>query len=188
MICKSFAVVGALTLLSAVADAASAPKEVYGKSISVGWSQTLSERFATEGVTRNSGQVVQMNIYISTAGRPFVRVFQTVIGGGSRHQSGGTSPIKGATSEAAPGASAAKDRVTFEGRSVVVYRELQSGARRVVIDVDGAGTGCKASVVHGREGGKTMARNARGAGMSEIFSIQVGAVNCSIREGNVFGQ
>jgi hypothetical protein len=88
--------------------------------------------------------------------------------------------------EAAPGEAAAKDHVDFEGHSIVLYRQFRSGARRIAIDVDG--TVCKATVVNGREGGKNIAQYSNGYGMAEVLSLKVGAVSCSVREGNVFGQ
>jgi hypothetical protein len=42
MISKSFALMGVLTLLSAAAHAGSTPKELYGKSITVAWSESIS--------------------------------------------------------------------------------------------------------------------------------------------------
>jgi hypothetical protein len=77
MISKSFAVMGALTLLSTAGHAGSAPKKLYGKSISVVWTEAHTQRFESEQQVRNTGTSVQMSIYISTAGRPFVRVINT---------------------------------------------------------------------------------------------------------------
>jgi hypothetical protein len=124
MISKSFTIIAVLTLLSAAAHAGSAPKELYGKSITVQWSEAHSERYQSEQVTREIGVARQMSIYISTAGRPFVRVLQTGIAGYSRQQNGGVAVARGSTSDVAPGESpsAAKDRVDFEGRSIDNYR------------------------------------------------------------------
>jgi hypothetical protein len=179
---------GALTLLSAVAHAGSAPKELYGKSISVAWSEARTQRFQSDQVAINTGAANEMSVYISAAGRPFVRVNQTGIGGRNPHGSAGG--LNGSMSEVAPtgSPSAEKDRVDFEGHSIVVYRELQSGVRRIVIDFDGTSTSCKATVIYGRERGKNILRYTNGRGSAEVFSTQVGTVNCSIREGNVFGQ
>jgi hypothetical protein len=181
---KSFAVMGVLTLLLAVAYAGSAPKELYGKSISVAWSQTSIQRLEADQRTRSIGRAVQVHIYISTAGRPFVR---TVQGGAPSGVPVGRSGGSGETREITPGDSASNDRVNFEGHSVVLYTQFQSGARRIAIDVDAAGTNCKATVVHGRERGQNIVRTT-GVGRAEVISTEVAAVSCSIREGNVFGQ
>jgi hypothetical protein len=135
---------------------------------------------------RNSGVSAQMNMYISSAGRPFVRLINSGMSGHSRQQMGGAGGFPSSLTESAPSEAAAKDRVDFAGRSILVYRQFRSGARRITIDVDG--TSCKATIVNAREGGKNIARYSIGFGMAEVLSVQVGAVSCSIREGNVFEQ
>jgi hypothetical protein len=165
-------------LLFAVADAASAPKELYGKSVAVQWSESVTGRGVDDQTAQNFLISRLMNVYVSSAGRPFVRL----IGGGARFgRSGGDSFT-------APGQSDVKDRVDFQGRSIVVYRELPSGARRISVDVDGGGTGCKAGVVNGRQAGKTITLQMGGRGRIEVTSIQISSVSCSIQNGNVFGQ
>jgi hypothetical protein len=93
----------------------------------------------------------------------------------------------GESREITPGDSASNGRVNFEGRSVVLYTQFQSGARRITIELDTAGTNCKATVVHGRERGQNIVRRT-GVGRAEVISTEVSAVSCSIKEGNVFGQ
>jgi hypothetical protein len=187
MIFKSFTVIGVLTLLSAVAHAGSAPKELYGKSITVQWSETRIQRSETEKDTRNFGQAIRMHLYISTAGRPFVQTLSVGTGGVDWRRGGGV-PVAGHFAETGPDVSSTKnERVDFEGRTIIVYRQFPSGARRVVVEFDGAPTNCKASVTYGKEGGKNEAWNS-GLGRVEVFSIQVSGVNCSIQGGNVFGQ
>jgi hypothetical protein len=185
---KGIAVIAALTLPTTVATAASAPKEVYGKSISLSWSESRQQKTESDQQMRNIGVSVQMNIYVSTAGRPFVRVTQSGTGGHSRHENGGVRVSGGSQSETAPGDSTSGGHATFEGRSLVVYKGFESGARRVVVNFDSSGTGCNATAINGKEAGKNMVRNTVGHGRVEVFSTQVGAVTCSIQAGNVFGQ
>jgi hypothetical protein len=183
MISRSLASIATLILFSGVALAGSAPKDLNGKSITVAWSESRALKFESEQGVRNAGTAYQMRIYISTAGRPFVRVTTVGMSGHSRREGGGN---PSGLTEAAPGEATARERVEFEGHSIVVYRQFRSGARRVTIDVDA--TTCKASVVNGREGGKNIVGYSNGFGSYQVLSVQVGAVNCSIREGNVFGQ
>jgi hypothetical protein len=184
MISKSFASIAALILLSTVAHAGSAPKELYGKSISVAWSESGTGKLRGEQIERNFGHAEQMSIYISTAGRPFIRAIGTGIGGLSYHsQSSGT---RSQSSESAPGQSDVKDHVDFQGRSIVVYREFDSGARRIAIDLEG--TSCKAAVMLAHQAGSKLVSQSGPRGVLEASSIQVGTVSCSIKEGNVFGQ
>jgi hypothetical protein len=137
-------------------------------------------------VARNIGRAEQINIYISTAGRPFVRTIGTGIGGLSYHSQMTSTRSQG--SKSAPGQSDSKDRVDFQGRTIVVYREYESGARRIAIDVEGADTSCNAAVIIGRQTGSNVVTRGGTRGPFEASSIQVGTVSCSIREGNVFGQ
>jgi hypothetical protein len=185
MISKSFAVMGAVTLLSAVAHAASAPKELYGKSIAIAWNERITGRFGHEQV-QNGSQSYQVSIYISTAGRPFVRIKKIAYGSGLNMI---TSSRVVQNSEMAPGESSAakQSRVVFEGATVVVYQEFESGAHRIAVDVDGSKTACKATVVNGRQAGGAL-RQTVGGGVVEISSVHVGSARCSIQEGNVFGQ
>jgi len=187
MIYKGIGIFTALTLLSAAAHAGSAPKELYGKSFSVAWSESVTGTFAPEQTTRSFGSAYRMHVYVSTAGRPFVRVSQTGMDGGLNFK-GAMSSVTGKTVERAPGQSSARGRVDFDGRSIVVYREFESGARRIAIDFEGANTICKANVVVGKQTGKEAVQLITGRGRFAASSVQVGTVSCSVREGNVFGQ
>ena len=105
-----------------------------------------------------------MSIYISTAGRSFVRLMEAGFGG---YRYDGTSASCPSLSETAPGEAAA-EHVDFEGRSIVVYRQFRSGARRIAIDIDG--TTCRAT------DGKNIQRSV-GRGGAEVLSAQVGSVS-----------
>jgi hypothetical protein len=141
-------------LLSTVAYAGSSPKELYGKSITVAWSESITGKFTNDQAVRNIGRAEQMNIYVSTAGRPFVRLTGTGIGGLSYHSQ--MSRTRSQSSESGPEQSDAKDRVDFQGRTIVAYREFESGARRISIDVEGADAACKAAVLIARQAGSNV--------------------------------
>jgi hypothetical protein len=169
-----------LILLSPDAHAGSPPKELYGKSITLQWTESRTGKVADQPTTRTWGKAITLTIYISTAGRPFHREFGSTIGGFNPH--GITNNFGQVTSDVAPGESKL-DHFDFQGRSVVVYKQFQSGVRRIAIDLDASGTSCKGTVINGKESGKSILRT-RG----EIVSTQIGAVNCSIKEGNLLGQ
>jgi hypothetical protein len=64
MIQNGIGVFTALTLLSsAVAYAGSAPKELYGKSISLAWTESFTGKYATEQMTRSFGISYRMQVY-----------------------------------------------------------------------------------------------------------------------------
>jgi hypothetical protein len=187
MICKGIGVFLALTLLSAVAHAGSAPEELHGKSITVQWSESFSGKMETEQVARNFGIARRMNIYISTAGRPFLRITGAGMSGMPHSAQGNV--VNAVSADSPPGQPDAKDRVNFEGRSIVVYREFaggSAGARRIAVDLEGSS--CKASVIVGKQAGKNLAYQTSGRGRIVMSSVQIGTVSCSIQDGNVFGQ
>jgi hypothetical protein len=163
MISKSFTVMGVLAMLSATAG--SALKELYGKSITLQWSETSTGGFRGDQFTRHLGRAYQMNIYISPAGRSFVRFIGTNTSGFSHQEylNGTGRPIL-----SAPGEST--DRVDFQRRSILVYREFESGVRRIAVDLNG--TGCKATVINGRQAGKKIVRQT-GQGLTEESSVEV---------------
>jgi hypothetical protein len=188
MISKSFVVMGVVTLLSVVAYAGSAPKELYGKSITVQWSESITGRKGGGQTTQNWLRAYLMNIYVSSAGRPFVRLTEGGTGGAEKRFGG-----MGAGNPSfftTPGGSSTNptDHVDFQGRSIVVYREFQSDARRIAIDLDGNGAGCNAGVINGRQSGKSIVQQQAGRGEVEASSIQIASVSCSVRDGNVFAQ
>ena len=183
---KCIGVFAALVVLSPIAHAGPAPKELYGKSITVRWSESSSAR-NSDKLVRNAGYVTQVDIYVSTAGRPFVRSRRAGIGGLDYHVQTGSLGYSD-SSDSVPGQSDSKDRVDFQGRSVFVYRQLLSGASRVAIDLDSAGTSCKATVIIGRQAGSNVVTRVGARGTINLSSIQIGPTSCSIQEGNVFRQ
>jgi hypothetical protein len=73
MIHKSFTVIAVPIPLSAVAHAGSAPKELYGKSIIIAWTEQRSQRQLGQANFRDVLVPLSHSVYISTAGRIFDR-------------------------------------------------------------------------------------------------------------------
>jgi hypothetical protein len=73
MISKSFAVMGVLMLLSVTAHAAAAPKELYGKSTIVTWTEHRNQRQLGQTDFRDVDVSLSRKIYISTKGQWFDR-------------------------------------------------------------------------------------------------------------------
>src|SRR5258708_1144824 len=61
----------ALLLASISAEAASAPTQLYGKSIRVTWSETRVQRNVGEANFRSVNASHELSVYISSAGRVF---------------------------------------------------------------------------------------------------------------------
>jgi hypothetical protein len=177
MISKSFAVMGALLLLSATAHAGSAPKELYGKSITVSWTE---EREQKEPWDRHHKFVMRAGkfiIYVSGAGRAFTRF---------DYAGGRTEPSDQVATD-----NAAIPRVlNFQGRSLSIIMPLEGGARNIAITFDDNFGGCSARVLTGKPQGtaKLIAQSLNGGHRFEIFSVKTGPAACNIQDGNVFAQ
>jgi hypothetical protein len=74
MIFKSFTIIGMLAIWNVAAHAGPAPKELYGKAIAVQWSESQTSKRESDQLVRYTGSAAQMNIYISSVRRPFVRL------------------------------------------------------------------------------------------------------------------
>jgi hypothetical protein len=157
----------AISWLSAVeAKAGSAPQQLHGKSITLSWSES--------GVYKRDGSSLSVTynlvrvIYISQAGRAFIR--------------GTTTGRKGdMTKEAGPERTAG--RFDFAGDTVTAYQVNRGVARRAVVTLDPAFSGCSAAVTVGKSGPGTTIEGYDGV-TYEVISLQPSAVSCSIREGN----
>ena len=125
-----------------------------------------------------------MSIYISDAGRTFIRSDRTVYRGGRRgaeRKAIDTRPGNGAVGVAVAG------NVEFSGNTMTVNMQMASGARRVTATFDNSFSSCTGTIINGREGGKSMVIRNRYTGENrEILAIQSTVTGCSIQSGNVF--
>jgi hypothetical protein len=152
------------------ANAASVPAQFYNKSITVTWGESGVYKRISDGVNVSPSGQFQRIFYISSAGRIFSR------GSGSR------SGQYAGSKEAGPEKTA--QNVKFEGNSLVAVGVNLGVARRVSASLDAASS-CTASVTIGKSGVGTKMTGFDGA-VYEVISMQVGAISCSIRDGNAF--
>ena len=155
---------------------ASAPKQLYNKTIQINWTATVN-RIGDGGQLRSLPTAVSHTIYVSSAGRVFQR--------GSRAGKRGKKQT-----ENAPGATHNKggeaNSVRFEGNRLVGITAFAQGARRFVATFDPGSSSCTVSVTFGREGGG-MRRKGIDGKTHTIESMSASGESCSIREGNPFG-
>jgi hypothetical protein len=157
----------AISLLSTVeAKAGSAPQQLHGRSVTLSWSE--SGVYKRDGSSFSNTYNLVRVIYISQTGRAFIR--GTTAGRGA-----------GVTKEAGPERTAGS--VDFKGNTVIAYQVNRGVARRVVVTLDPAFSGCSAAVSVGKSGPGTTIEGYDGV-IYEVISIQPSAINCSIREGN----
>lgn len=165
----------ALLLLSCAAACAEAPHALYNKTIQIAWTANPVETSA-DGRTITPHVAVNWTIYVSTAGRLFVR--------GARYVG-----RRGGYSDNAPGATRNRigeaTGVRFAGDRLVGNLAYTMGALHFVVTFDPAFSGCTVHVMYGREGGKMARRGVDGV-MRQIQSLTASGESCSIREGNAF--
>jgi hypothetical protein len=155
-----------------------APRELYGKSVVISWSEEREQKIQGRQELYHASRQVTFSLYISSAGRVFNR--HVVSGAGL---SGSSDQVAGA------GADQGKRHVSLQGRSLVVTTQQISGARRIVADFDDGFTSCAARVIRAKEAGasKIVSHSLISPGVVvEIHSIRISHPTCSIKNGNVF--
>jgi hypothetical protein len=183
MISKSFAVMGVLTLLLAAAHAGSAPKELYGKSMIITWTEQRSQRMFGQADFRNVNVQLSHKVYVSTKGQWFSRFS----GGMERNGENGREAI-GASATSPTG-----ERPQFSGRTITMTGASKEGlGRRTTIEFNESFTTCEAHIIVAKQAGSDVVIGhslVTGAANKEIRSAAVtGGPSCSVRDGNVFAQ
>jgi hypothetical protein len=165
-----FAVLGSL-------EAAAAPAALYGKSVTVGWSETSEQRYVGELNFRLVPRSVHMSVYVSSAGRVFSRqTNSTSAGSGSTEQVAGQS-----------GGERAARVPVFGGHDMTLFGPMPGGVRRVSVSFDQGFTSCTATAGLAIEPGKIAhGRSPVNGRPLEIAKVTAGPASCSVRDGNVF--
>lgn len=172
------AVIALFVLDAGVANARSAPPpQLFGKSIVVSWSETRSQRHLGDREWSNVSANHILSIYVSSAGRAFVRQLNT-----TRSGSGATDHVAGKGSGPYP------VRVPiFSGQMLTVVGTTRGGARRTVVEFDATYSSCSARSGTGFQHGRTsVSFSPITKAYVEMRSVSVGNVTCSIQSGNVF--
>jgi hypothetical protein len=168
----------ALAIFGATAQAAP-PASLIGKSVVVSWTESRQQRFVGEAQFRSVGVSHNLSIYISTAGRIFMRQTNTARGG-----SGTIESIGGETARRLP---------SFSGSTMTVATTPVSQeahfARRVTANFDAGFGRCDARVVFAKEPGHatSIVLSKITKKRVEIAASSVGSTSCSIQSGNVLG-
>ena len=153
--------------------AGNAPPQLRDKTISVSWTTDRTFRMPN-GRERHSSFTVNRTIYVSNAGRFFVKV-----------------SVAARDREAAPGDrqpnGGARD-VTFTGGKIVGFAERGqgAGAGRMIISFDPGYSSCSVDVSFGTQAGKHMSFRNRKGMQVEVLDFRFSGQSCSIRNGNAF--
>jgi len=159
---------------------AAAPKQLYGKSITVSWLETRSQRDSQAGPTFKPVGLPFTNVfYVSTEGRLFTR--------SSTRSPGGAGAVD---KVGASGGNAAGDarNVSFSGNKIVSSVAFQGAARQTQISFDPSFSSCTAQVITGMPPGKktVTVRSITTGNTVEFESVSAGPASCSITSGNPF--
>jgi streptogramin lyase len=176
MTSKRLIAIVAVLLLPAGSNVALAepPAELLGKSVVVTWSDTRSQRDGDnpDFHTVNGSHV--LSVYISTAGRVFIRQTNT-----TRRGSG--------TVDQAPGESGPRT-ASFDSQSMTVVGRTRGGAQRTLAVFDNGFTRCSATTgLHFEDGRTSVSISPISGRRVEMRSATVNSVGCSLQSGNVLG-
>jgi hypothetical protein len=185
--------IGGVLSAPGMAEAATFPAPLLGKSVTVNWTASRQQKFEGMNEVVFRSVSTSMQVYISTAGRAFTKESIYSSGGGRGGRSGGRGFGSSFQGEQGPGDARSSvgrnDVVHMEGGALVLDRKMIEGARRISITFDAGYGSCTARVIMGREGGTgaLWGRNPINGRRFEIVSVDNGTPSCSVASGNVFG-
>ena len=162
--------------------ACAAPQGLYGKSVTVSWTETRSQRDAGQAAFRPVSLPFTYTVYVSSEGRPFKRLTSV---SASRRATGSLDRV-GMAGQRADGSAGA---MQFVGNTIVASTSSSGGyGRRIEINLDGGFGSCSAKVISGKTPGKKVAavKSVATGNMVEFESISAGPASCSIQAGNAF--
>ncbi len=159
-------------LFAGPAVAGGAPAGLLNKTVTMSWSTSGTGKRA-DGTSVSFSNVNTRTVYISSAGRPFLRA---QVRGGRATREG----------ELAPGEGGGSRGVSFQGDKLIGTEAFASGARRYIASFDSSFSGCTLSVIDAKEGSAQIRRRGPDGAMYEITSVSTGSPTCSIQTGNIF--
>ncbi len=163
------------------AAAVAAPKGLYGKSATVTWTESRSQRQAGETAFKPVSLPFTFIVYVSSEGRPFRRLISVA----SSRRAVGTKDKVGSGGRAANGNAGS---VQFQGNAIVVTTASEGLGRRIQINLDASYGSCTAQVISGKTPGAKVAavKSVATGQMVEFESVSAGAATCAVQNGNAF--
>ncbi len=168
---RSLIAAGLMVVPLCLADTAAiaAPPQLLNKTVLVSWSESAQQKLP-DGRTIAETISRTRTVYVSSAGRVFVKAVSRGSGGGGKSE------------EVAPGSS--NTSLNFKGNTLVGHAVFAGFARQVVVTFDPAFSSCSVNVTYGRSGGPRTWKSYDGQRTIELLSLSVGGTSCSIRDGN----
>ena len=166
----SCALAALVSTLSTSSFAGAAPSGLHNKTVSLSWGQTTTWRRLSDNKTGSSNFVIAREIYISSAGRSFVR-------------NRGVSGAVGGASDSGPEKTAS--RVVFNGNTMTAFSDRGGLLWHITVNFEPSFSSCSATVSIAREGQKAKTTGVDGAEY-ENLSASAASPSCSVKEGNTF--
>ena len=148
-----------------------APSEAFNKTVTMSWS-TSGMATSEDGQQRSYSNLNTRTVYISSAGRTFLRMS---LRGGKAGRSG----------ERGPG-EASNGSVSLQGNRLVGTESFESGARQYIATFDPSFSSCTLQVIDAKSGGAAIKRKGPDGRMYTV-TASTGSPSCSIQSGNAFG-
>jgi hypothetical protein len=149
------------------------------KTITISFNSTGKATFP-DGRSHNFSTAVTRTIYVSSAGRLFMRNIISSANG-KRSASGDFAPDD---SGASPGYHPGKGSFQFEGNTLVGVTPWAGGARRITATFDPGFTSCTVTIIEGHEAGGVIRRKGPNGEMHEVTEAATSSPRCSIQSGN----
>jgi len=137
------------------------------KTVTLFWGETNTWRRLPDGQTGSSTPTFERLIYISSAGRPFVRV----------------NAKAGSVAKQDFGPDANAGRFAFEGLTMTNFAGRAGLLRKFTVTFDPAFSSCTATVAILKDGPNPKTPGIDGA-QYETLSISAGQISCSVKNGN----
>jgi hypothetical protein len=166
------------TLLVGSASAAGVPAGAMNKTIAVSFTASGTGR-TPDGTTRPFATSVNRMVYVSSAGRLFMRHTATANTKGRPTRGGDFDP-----SDPREG----RGSFSFQGDKLVGVIPYAGGARQVSVTFDAGFSSCTASVIEGNAGSGSFKRKGPDGIVREISNATASAPSCTIQSGNAFAQ
>jgi hypothetical protein len=167
-----------LAALCCPAWAAGAPAAAMNKTITISFTASGSAK-GPDGDTKPFSTSVARIIYVSSAGRLFMRHTATANTKGRPTRGGDFDPND---------TRAGKGSFSFQGDKLVGVIPYAGGARQITASFDGSFSSCTASVIEGNAGSGSFKRKGPDGIVREISNATTSAPSCSIQSGNTFAQ
>jgi hypothetical protein len=175
-----------LAFFAGTANAASPPKQLYGKSILATWTEGRDMK-DPDGSTRHRNVNSEYGIYISSQGNVFRQMGRSITNRLGR-------VVNSTGSSVGPGGDAIRTSnsryqttINFQGRAFHTDVKYESGARRITIEFNEGFTGCTLTIIHGKEGDTPIIQHGMNTRLHMLTSISYSGQTCSVKDGNAFG-